>query len=153
MRKKVRASKIKSVFIWDCLVRTEQELGFIPVPLPEARIRIDAADKQSYYYDDVKELHTKVPIILVGGNRNIENMEALLQKGKVEFLSLSRPLILEPGLPNRWLSGVGKETAGCVSCNACLVFKEEYGCALARMKMNREMFEARLKAAWRDAFK
>jgi len=139
--------------IWDCLTRTEHELGFRPVPLPESRTRIDAEDKQSYYYDHIAKVHTDLPLILVGGNRNVELMENLLQAGKVDFLALSRPLIAEPGLPNRWLKGVGRETTACVSCNACVVFKEQYGCALRRLGMKREVFEERLEKTWRNSFK
>jgi 2,4-dienoyl-CoA reductase-like NADH-dependent reductase (Old Yellow Enzyme family) len=61
-----------------------------------------------------------VPIVLVGGHRNVESMEGIVRQGKVEFLSLCRPLIAEPGLPNRWLEGRGSELAECGSCNRCL---------------------------------
>ena len=59
-----------------------------------------------------------IPIILVGGHRSVENMEKVLNAGKIEFLSLSRPLIREPDLPNRWLRGE-KAPSSCVSCNMC----------------------------------
>ncbi|TWH47571.1 NADH:flavin oxidoreductase [Sporomusa sp. KB1] len=139
--------------MWDCLTRSEHELGFRSVPLPESRTGIDTVDKQSYYYDYIARVHAELPLILVGGNRNVESMERLLQAGKVDFLALSRPLIAEPGLPNRWRDGVGRETTACVSCNACLVFKEEYGCALRRLGLQREVFAERLAKAWRNSFK
>lgn len=59
-----------------------------------------------------------VPFILVGGHRSIENMESVLNEGKIEFLSLSRPLIREPDLPKRWQE-TDKSPAKCVSCNRC----------------------------------
>lgn len=139
--------------IWDCLVRTDQELGFKPVPIPESRTRINTPAKQSYYYDYVKNLKIAVPLILVGGNRNIELIEQLLLEGSIDFVSLSRPFIAEPGLPNRWLNYIGKESTACLSCNACLVFKEEYGCALKRKRIKLEMFEERFSQAWRETFK
>lgn len=97
---------------------SEEELGFPPVPIPESRTRINAAEKQSYYYDYVKNIGLSVPLILVGGHRNIERMENLLKEGKVDFLSLCRPLICEPEFPNRWLEGFGSE-------NAAGLFKRE----------------------------
>ena len=45
------------------------------------------------------------PVILVGGHRSVENMETVLNKSKIEFVSLSGPLIRGPDLPNRWQSG------------------------------------------------
>lgn len=59
-----------------------------------------------------------VPVILVGGHRSAENMEKVLNAGKVDFLSLSRPLIREPDLPKRWAAG-DLRPAECVSCNMC----------------------------------
>jgi NADH:flavin oxidoreductases, Old Yellow Enzyme family len=139
--------------MWDCLVRTEEELGFIPVPLPEARTHIDSLEKQSYYYSDIKNLDVSVPLILVGGNRNIESMETIIKDGHVNFLSLSRPLISEPGLPKRWFNGNGSDTAHCVSCNACLFFKDEFSCALKRLNINKDVFEAAFAKGWRTQFK
>lgn len=155
--KAVELSRVDAIEIsggmWDCLVRTEDELGFIPVPIPESRTKIDNPDKQSYYYSYVKNLNTSVPLILVGGNRNVELMEKLLHEGSIEFLSLSRPLISEPNLPNRWFNCIGKETTACVSCNACLAFKEVCSCALGKMKIKRELFEEKFFQVWRESFK
>ena len=44
-------------------------------------------------------------MILVGGHRSIDNMNDVLNEGKVEYLSLSCPLIREPDLVNRWQRG------------------------------------------------
>lgn len=107
--------------MWDCLARTEVELGFFPLPIPEARTRIDSTDKQSYFLKYAEKLSLNIPVILVGGNRNVEVLEAIMAKGSVDFFSLSRPLISEPDLPNRWLEGRGSPEADCVSCNACLM--------------------------------
>ena len=59
-----------------------------------------------------------IPVILVGGHRSVENMGQVLNAGKVDFLSLSRPLIREPDLPNRWAAG-DHQPAECISCNMC----------------------------------
>lgn len=59
-----------------------------------------------------------VPIVLVGGLRSMEFIHHVLNSTKIEYVSLSRPLIREPNLIHRWQSG---DTAPslCVSCNAC----------------------------------
>ena len=61
---------------------------------------------------------TDIPVILVGGHRSIGSMEQVLNEGGIEYLSLSRPLIREPGLIGRWQSG-DSAPAKCVSCNQC----------------------------------
>jgi 2,4-dienoyl-CoA reductase-like NADH-dependent reductase (Old Yellow Enzyme family) len=105
---------------YDCLLRSEEELGFRPVPGAESHTRINSIEKQSYFYQYTEGLHCSIPIILVGGNKDVEHVERLLQKGKVDFIAMCRPLICEPELPNRWLSGKGKNSAECISCNSCI---------------------------------
>jgi 2,4-dienoyl-CoA reductase-like NADH-dependent reductase (Old Yellow Enzyme family) len=106
--------------MWDCLVRSEDELGFRPVPAPESHTRIKNPDKQSYFLKYAESLDLDIPVILVGGNRDIERLEAIVSKGKVDFIALCRPLISEPDLPNRWLEGRGGPGTDCISCNSCL---------------------------------
>lgn len=59
-----------------------------------------------------------VPVILVGGMRSLEEMERVLADTKIRFLSLSRPLLREPDLPNKLQSGESRESR-CISCNRC----------------------------------
>ncbi|UCE10657.1 MAG: NADH:flavin oxidoreductase [Candidatus Thorarchaeota archaeon] len=106
--------------MWDCLRRSEQELGFRPVPAPESHTRIGDPEKQSYFLKYAEVLDAAIPLILVGGNRDIERLESIINQGKVDLIALSRPLIREPDLPNRWLEGRGSQTTDCISCNSCI---------------------------------
>jgi len=106
--------------MWECLIRPEEELGFRPVPSPESHTHIKKAGQQSYYLEYARLLKLSVPIILVGGNRDVEKLEAVLKDGQVDFIALCRPLIREPDLPKRWRAGAGNRLAECVSCNSCL---------------------------------
>ena len=105
---------------WECLVRTEEELGFRPVPAAESHTHIHSPEKQSYYLAYAEGLDLSIPVILVGGNRDAERLEQVVLQGKVDFIALCRPLINEPDLPKRWLEGRGSSSSGCISCNACL---------------------------------
>ncbi len=104
----------------ECLVRTEAELGFWPVPAPESHTRLKGPDKQSYFLPHAERLDLDIPLILVGGNRDVEHLEAILQRGAVDFIALCRPLISEPDLAKRWLGGRGGSGTDCISCNSCL---------------------------------
>jgi 2,4-dienoyl-CoA reductase-like NADH-dependent reductase (Old Yellow Enzyme family) len=104
----------------DCLIRSEEELGFPPVPVPYAHTHIGSPKKQSYYLEYVQELALDIPVILVGGNRDVERLERIVQQGSANYIALCRPLICEPDLPNRWLEGRGSSTTNCISCNSCL---------------------------------
>jgi len=106
--------------MWDCLVRSAEELGFRPVPAPESHTRIERLDQESYFLRYAGRLALHIPVILVGGNRDVERLEAIVRQGKVGLIALCRPLICEPDLPNRWLAGRGSSTAACISCNSCI---------------------------------
>ncbi|MBR1444245.1 MAG: NADH:flavin oxidoreductase [Firmicutes bacterium] len=58
------------------------------------------------------------PVIVVGGFRSIDTMEDVLNKTGIELLSLSRPLLREPDLPQKWEHDA-TYISKCVSCNAC----------------------------------
>lgn len=70
-------------------------------------IGIRAGENEAYFMDFASQLvdDINIPVILVGAHRSIENMEKELNESKIEFLSLSRPLVREPDLPRRWQSG------------------------------------------------
>ena len=76
----------------------------------------------SYAADAAACLKSKVDIGVVGGFRNVTDMEQCLQTTNISFISLSRPLLREPDLPNRWRKG-DKAPALCISCSRC--FKAE----------------------------
>jgi 2,4-dienoyl-CoA reductase-like NADH-dependent reductase (Old Yellow Enzyme family) len=81
---------------------------------------IKTPDKEVYYREAAalyKE-RINVPLMLVGGIRSFQVAEKLVNEGVTDYVSLSRPLIREPALINRWQSGnLMKST--CISDNAC----------------------------------
>jgi 2,4-dienoyl-CoA reductase-like NADH-dependent reductase (Old Yellow Enzyme family) len=46
-------------------------------------------------------------------------MEEVIHNKEADFISLSRPLIREPGIINEWKRG-DRRSAECISCNKCL---------------------------------
>ncbi|MDA0261056.1 MAG: NADH:flavin oxidoreductase [Proteobacteria bacterium] len=67
----------------------------------------------------IKTVLNKTPVILVGGIRRTETMADIVVSGDADFVSMSRPFIREPDLPNRIKSGK-RGLVDCVSCNICL---------------------------------
>ena len=59
-----------------------------------------------------------VPVVLVGGLRSLEIINQYLNETKIEYISLSRPLVREPNLIRRWQQG-DTQPSLCVSCNSC----------------------------------
>ncbi len=80
-------------------------------------------EEQEAYFRDISRCfrsELNVPIILVGGIRSRNVAEDVLSEGDADLISLSRPLIREPDLPNKFKEG--KERADCISCNGCMRF-------------------------------
>ncbi|MGL4732380.1 MAG: NADH:flavin oxidoreductase [Fusobacteriaceae bacterium] len=80
-----------------------------------------SSDEESYFYNQGKKIAETVsaPVALVGGHKNIERIEDILNSSKIEFISLSRPLVSEPDLINRWIKD--RSRAKCISCNRCFL--------------------------------
>lgn len=60
----------------------------------------------------------KIPVMLVGGFSTLAEAQAALDTGAADMISLSRPLIREPGLIKRWKSG-DLTPSGCRRDNGC----------------------------------
>lgn len=84
----------------------------------------ESVGRESYFAAYAKEIAraVDVPVILVGGNRSVDVMEGILQHSDVEYFSISRPLLSEPDLINKWEKDRNYKPR-CVSCNKC--FHEE----------------------------
>jgi len=87
----------------------------------EGAVRKITTDQGPYFKSHAMELadEVDVPILLVGGNRDYDAINAILNSTNIEYFSLCRPLLCESDLINRWKSGDTKR-AKCVSCNKCL---------------------------------
>jgi 2,4-dienoyl-CoA reductase-like NADH-dependent reductase (Old Yellow Enzyme family) len=82
--------------------------------------KIDSVEKEVFYRPAAVRYKEKIgtPLLLVGGIRSHEVAEELVGSGLTDYISLSRPLIREPRLIQRWKAGdTGKST--CLSDNLC----------------------------------
>ena len=60
-----------------------------------------------------------IPIMVLGGARNVDELNEIINKSKIQFIGLVRPLICEYDLVKRWKNGETKKSR-CISCNTCL---------------------------------
>ena len=89
--------------------------------LGAARSKIETEADEAYFLPQAEAIRAAapgVPIMLVGGMRSLDKMEAVLAAGSADYFSMARPLIREPGLPKRWAEG-DRRRADCVSCSGC----------------------------------
>jgi 2,4-dienoyl-CoA reductase-like NADH-dependent reductase (Old Yellow Enzyme family) len=85
-----------------------------------SQLGINKEEKEAYFQEEARALRkqTDVTLILVGGNRSFHVAERILQENVADYVSMSRPLIREPHLINRWKAGDLTKSA-CVSDNMC----------------------------------
>ena len=70
----------------------------------------------TFYLDRAKEIRKAVSLILVGGVRKLEEMDAILAAG-IDFISASRPFICQPDFYKHLEQG---EESPCIGCTKCL---------------------------------
>ncbi|MBP1700579.1 MAG: oxidase [Deltaproteobacteria bacterium] len=116
--------------MWEAVTRKKEDLGWLPVMIPESRTGIKAQDQEAYFLPGAKALKekTKATVILVGGLRSFSKIEEVLNSKGADLVSMSRPLIRQPNLPTLWRSGEGPDKAECISCNACLPTRTALAC-------------------------
>lgn len=88
--------------------------------LAPSRQGINRSKQEAYFRTFAKKIKKQIgiPLILVGGVRSMEVACELIKENTSDMISMSRPLICEPDLINRWKSG-DHTKAKCVSCNQC----------------------------------
>lgn len=65
----------------------------------------------------------------MGGVRNIEDMDKILNETDIQYFSMARPFICEPDLINKWANNETNK-AKCVSCNGCMKDLNNFHCIL-----------------------
>jgi len=81
---------------------------------------INRPDKEGFFRGWAREARkvTNLPIMSVGGYRSLKVMENVLADGIADYISLCRPLINDPELPNKFKQGL-VDVSGCISSNNC----------------------------------
>jgi 2,4-dienoyl-CoA reductase-like NADH-dependent reductase (Old Yellow Enzyme family) len=85
------------------------------------RTKINKPEKEAYNLTNSLNIKKAVscPVMTIGGMRSMELAEKAIADG-MDFIAMSRPLIREPNLPERWRSG-DTAKATCISCNKCFM--------------------------------
>lgn len=73
---------------------------------------------------DIVRRNVQTSIIAVGGLRTVDTISEVIDGGRADFVSMSRPFIREPDLALRLADGA--QIADCVSCNICLMHDEHH---------------------------
>ncbi len=66
-----------------------------------------------------------VPVIAVGRIHDPSRAERILADGRADFIAMGRPLLADPDLPAKLLSGQGDRVRRCISCENCIDAMEQ----------------------------
>jgi 2,4-dienoyl-CoA reductase (NADPH2) len=66
-----------------------------------------------------------VPVIAVGRIHDPERAERIVAEGRADFVAMGRPLLADPDLPNKLLSGKAHRIRRCISCENCIDAMEQ----------------------------
>jgi 2,4-dienoyl-CoA reductase-like NADH-dependent reductase (Old Yellow Enzyme family) len=91
-----------------------------PAELSPIRTKINVPEKEAFNLALAKKIKEAVqcPVMVVGGFRSYEVAGTTVSEQAMDYVSISRPFIREPGLINRWQGGE-LHPAKCISCNGC----------------------------------
>ncbi len=121
----------EEAFFKTCLMAEAAGIDFIDV---SGMTWMKERTKNLYYADVGAKLaeKLKIPVMVTAGARNVDELNEILNKSKIQYFGIARPLICEYDLIKRWKNGETK-TSKCVSCNSCL-FKHLGICAFNKNK-------------------
>lgn len=60
-----------------------------------------------------------VPVIVVGGIRNMNDISSIINGGKADYVSMCRPFIIEPNLVKKFKEGK-QDSSRCIDCCYCM---------------------------------
>ena len=74
-----------------------------------------------YFYSEAKQLSDilNIPVVLIGGIRDVETMEKILKESNIQYFGFGRPLLCEPDLIKRWENGE-RSKSKCIGCMGCM---------------------------------
>jgi len=80
----------------------------------------------NYNVNEAKAIKDQVsiPVIAVGGIDSINDIRDIIDNNKADYVSMSRPFILEPNIVNKFKDGK-QEASRCIKCNYCIIAIEE----------------------------
>jgi 2,4-dienoyl-CoA reductase-like NADH-dependent reductase (Old Yellow Enzyme family) len=72
---------------------------------------------------EIKEA-VNIPIIVVGGIRNLPDIEQIIGGNMADYVSMGRPFIIEPDIVSRF-KVKSQEKSECINCGFCIIALEE----------------------------
>lgn len=104
----------------DIVLRGRNVLEKTLIRLKAKSIKEEAKFKENYFLPEARRIKhaVNIPVIVVGGIRDVKKMEQIIENGDADFVSMSRPFIRQPNLI-RLIEQGKTNPVTCTSCNKC----------------------------------
>src|SRR5680860_1330204 len=113
--------------------------GWHETPVPQLTMNVPPG-AYAYLAQGIKQA-VSIPVIACNRINTPSLAEEILQEGKADFIGMSRPLLADPELPNKAMSGHSARIRPCIGCNqGCLdyVFRMKPTSCLVNAEAGRE---------------
>jgi 2,4-dienoyl-CoA reductase (NADPH2) len=99
----------------------------------------------------IKRAVGDIPVLCTGGFQTAAIIEAAIERGDCDAVTIGRPLIANNDLVRQFASGIGRPANPCTFCNACLVNAPEnpLGCYDERRFPSREAMVQEILSVYR----
>jgi len=97
-----------------------------PIAIPIAKIvMIQPKPLLKYNLDAAIQIKkaVNIPVIVVGGINNIDDINDIIENNKIDFVAMCRPFIIEPDIIGKFKKGTQTKSK-CIMCNYCGVMLE-----------------------------
>lgn len=119
---------IRGDFPFSILMKNNEQINKIPkIVHPIMRYLLKYAmgsPKPVYLYnlssaEQIKQ-NVNIPVIVVGGIRKLKDINNIIENNKCDYVSMSRPFIIESNLVTKFKEGKQIESK-CIDCNYCVI--------------------------------
>ncbi len=102
--------------------------AFVPIFAPLVAPLVSVRPEPLYNYNvsiarEIKEA-VNIPIIVVGGIRNLPDIEKIIGGNMADYVAMSRPFITEPDIVHKFKARKQEESE-CINCGYCVFAQEE----------------------------
>ncbi|NLL38211.1 MAG: FAD-dependent oxidoreductase [Clostridiales bacterium] len=73
----------------------------------------------AHYARDIKKAHPDLLVSTVGSIMNLDYAEEMIKNGWVDFVSMCRPLMADPEMPNKYAENRPEDRRPCLRCDTC----------------------------------
>jgi len=124
----MRGEKLPAEAIMEYNFKYKKLPGFIkPIAIPIAKtFMIQPKPLLKYNLDAAIKIKkaVNIPVIVVGGINNIDDINDIIENDKIDFVSMCRPFIIEPDIVSKFKKGTQTKSK-CIMCNYCGIMLEE----------------------------